>query len=181
MAAIIGQRKKLSFESTIPVNSKMPFKFGFIKRVFFCTIVLTIFMNSSEAQSQTSEISSPQELTMNWQYRVGDSPLDTSDTFIWANTDTTNTGWQSITYNNGVLEPPIQPDNGYLWLRVRLPAESWRAPHIFFVNTRKGCELYFGGQSVFSSGKIDAPSETNLAVPFWHMISLESDTVDRIL
>ena len=159
----------------------MSFKFSFVKIMLFSTMVLTSIMTSSNAQSQTLEGSPPQELIMDWQYRVGDSPLDASDAFIWANTDTTNVGWQSIGYHKGVLEPSIQPDNGYLWLRVRLPAESWRAPHIFIVNTRNGCELYLGGQRVFSSGQIDAPSKTNMVVPFWHMIPLEPDVEDRIL
>jgi two-component system sensor histidine kinase ChiS len=159
----------------------MSSKPSLVKIMFFYAMVFTFFMISSEAQPQTPESSTPQELKTNWQYRRGDSPLDTSGTFIWADTDTSNVGWQSIAYNKGIFETSIQPDNGYLWLRVRLPAKSWKDPHIFIANKRNGCELYIGGKSVFYSGEIDAPSKTNLEVPFWHMIPLAPDTGGKTL
>jgi len=156
-------------------------RMSLVKTLFFYTMALTSFMISSVAQAQTPESSPPQELNTNWKYHLGDSPVDRSGAFTWANSDSGKVDWQSLIYNNGVFEPPIQPDNGYLWLRVRLPAESWRAPHIFIANSRNGFELYLDGQSVFSSGEIDAPSKTNFVVPSWHMIPLAPDTEGKTL
>ncbi len=155
----------------------------FMRMAIFLLFIIAAIPAVATSQTQTPAPDNPlpQELNSEWQFRVGDSPFNEAGVPLWANEDTTNVAWQSITYNTGVLEPPIQPDDGYLWLRVRLPLESWRAPHIFIVNTRNGCELYLGGQRVYSSGKIDAPSETNLVVPFWRMIPLAPETEDKTL
>ena len=69
-------------------------------------------------------------------------------------------GGKRLLTSGDVKDPPIAHDEENLWLRVGLPGESWREPHIFIVNMRYGCEIYLGGRRVFYSGKMNEPSDT---------------------
>ncbi len=105
-------------------------------------IVLGWFLLNSaiaQAQLQVSGESPPMEITKDWQYRWGESPVDEKGVPLWTYQELNSPEWK--------LAPSTSDLPGYegrkiLWLRVSLPAGTWEGPTIYLPRVFLNLEVY---------------------------------------
>lgn len=122
----------------------------------------------------------PIEVTEDWQYRWGDSPVNEVGIPVWITEDTLSKEWQSIVYKDGILDPPDRNGEEYLWLRVGFNSGNWKDPHLFIDQVRFACELYVDGKLVYQSAGMNEPRIYDRVVPRWHMIPIASDRSNQV-
>jgi two-component system sensor histidine kinase ChiS len=122
----------------------------------------------------------PVELTKDWRYRWGDSPLNEAGIPVWIAEDTLSEEWQSIAYRDGILDPPDRDGEKYLWLRVGFTSGDWKDAHLFINHVRFACEVYIDGQVIYKSAGMNEPRTYHSVVPRWHMIPIESDSSNQV-
>jgi signal transduction histidine kinase len=131
-------------------------------------------------KNEGSALPLPVELTKDWRYRWGDSPLNEAGIPVWIAEDTLSEEWQSIAYRDGILDPPDRDGEKYLWLRVGFTSGDWKDAHLFINHVRFACEVYIDGQVIYKSAGMNEPRTYRSVVPRWHMIPIESDSSNQV-
>jgi len=131
-------------------------------------------------KNEGSALPMPVELTKDWRYRWGDSPLNEAGIPVWIAEDTLSEEWQSIVYRDGILDPPDRDGEKYLWLRVGFTSGDWKDPHLFINHVRFACEVYIDDQVIYKSAGMNEPRTYHSVVPRWHMIPIESDSSNQV-
>ncbi|MFZ5353160.1 MAG: ATP-binding protein [Bacillota bacterium] len=112
----------------------------------------------------------------NWEYRFGDSPKNSVGFPEWA-ADNNSEGWETFSY-------PGQPANVNnlkdVWLRVRLPEQSYRDPSVFFVTNDQLFEVYIDNELIYKFGDVTDLRNIAPGSP-WHLISLPDGYEGKLL
>jgi signal transduction histidine kinase len=122
----------------------------------------------------------PIELTKDWRYRWGDSPLNEAGIPVWIDEDTLSEKWQSIDYRNGIIDPPDRNGVKNLWLRVGFASGEWKDPYFFINHVLFACEVYIDGRLIYRSAGMNKPRKHGSIVPRWHMVPIESDIYNQV-
>ena len=121
------------------------------------------------------------EVTEGWQYRWGDSPLDSNKVRVWTYKVTDESEWRSHDYSNGITNPPDRQDHEVLWLRIDLPAISMRDPHIWIKHMRFACEVYLDSRLVYRFKSIGTPGQGKFTEDTFHLFPLDIDFQNKIV
>ncbi|MCD1258130.1 response regulator [Paenibacillus athensensis] len=105
-------------------------------------LILTFSIGQSVWQSDLTEDGTFIKLT-DWQYRLGDSPLDAAGRLVWAEPDGPDAGWSPLAGTKASID---DSPHGMEWLRVRLPERQWKDPALYF--------LIYGNYEMYVDGKL---------------------------
>ena len=115
--------------------------------LFWILIIFLLFANCTNRNSHTNPpgiIS----LTDGWQYRTGDSPVDSDGCLIWLNDNRDSSEWISVDKLDDI------PGSGYksLWIRIRLPAKDMLTPALHLNGVRQIVQIYLNGKKIYQFG-----------------------------
>lgn len=152
--------------------------FRLIHLIIIILVVLVIgslFTISFDSQIQSlGEVDSPAvKLAEGWQYRWGDSPLDTAGIPLWTYDDLANPTWQPLPILGW---PPNRQGRANLWLRITLPTTGqWHIPSLFIPQTSQRFELYLEDELIYRFGELGLTSEPRFRGQPWHLITLPTN------
>ena len=118
--------------------------------ILYCTILLLLYGNIDflRADQQTTLL-----FNDGWQYRWGDSPVDSSGIPLWLGDDPADTCWQTMQLPD---HAPNRQGNQFLWQRALLPDTLyWADPTILFFSIDQVGEIYINGEKIYTSGDWD--------------------------
>ena len=118
----------------------------------------------------------PQDIT-GWEWRWGDSPLDTSGSPAWLK-DAGSGEWQAIDFPSN---PPGRAGHEHLWLRTTLPEGEWRDPVIYLYSIDLIAQFFLDGEPLYQYGEFDDVGRGRFAGWPWHMIELPEDFAGKPL
>ena len=145
--------------------------YKFILLLFFCFILFKPV--DSQSQNNPVENLAPVELINGWLYRYGDSPLNDAGIPVWIQQDSLiDESWRPVEYKKGIAKPSGRREEKNLWLRIKLPDNRLKNPHIFIENVNFACEVYINGQSVYQSEGL-ADISRHFMIPTWHLIPVD--------
>lgn len=130
--------------------------FRFLFLIMCCSCVL-IFPTTTFAQTKDSELlhNTTYELTKGWQYRLGNSPLDSTNQPLWAvNSD--DAAWMNFKY------PGSAPNKDKIldtWFRVKLPASSLKNASLLLSEQEQEVEVYLNGKLIYGYGNMNIPAK----------------------
>ncbi len=124
--------------------------FIYKKNVHFICICFTAFilLGNCSAPKRKTNASSIIALNHNWEYRLGDSPADSSGRLIWLDDSLGSAGWTSI---EEMSEIPISGARS-LWIRTRLPDEEIHSPAMHIGGPRQIIQVYLNSRQIFEFG-----------------------------
>ncbi|WP_110674330.1 GGDEF domain-containing protein [Salinicola sp. RZ23] len=111
-----------------------------------------------------------------WEYRWGDSPLDSDGLPVWLHA--AGSGWQPIAFP---ANPPDRDGRDKVWFRLRLPDNQWHDPVLFIPSIDLIAQVYLGGRLIYQYGDFDAGDRIAFAGWPWHMIALPRDFAGKTL
>ncbi|WP_157958628.1 GGDEF domain-containing protein [Salinicola sp. CPA57] len=111
-----------------------------------------------------------------WEYRWGDSPLDTAGLPLWLTAD--GPGWQPIAFP---ATPPERNGRDKVWFRLRLPDNQWHDPVLFLSSIDLIAQVYLGDRLIYQHGDFDDGGKITFAGWPWHMIALPHDFAGKTL
>ncbi|WP_136068609.1 diguanylate cyclase [Modicisalibacter radicis] len=126
-------------------------------------MILAILMTLPGAPQADTSIKPLQ----NWEYRWGDSPLDSDGSPLWLHESSTH--WHSIGFP---ANPPGRDGRQHVWFRTVLPEGGWNDPVLYITSIDLIGQLYLGGEPIYRYGEFDAQGRGDFAGWPWHMIDL---------
>lgn len=138
-------------------------------------ILLFLSAQFSLAQSKMQNEASLFDLSHGWEYRWGDSPIDSAGIPVWTYEDA---DWNTIAcpYN-----PPNRNGRNFLWLRFTLPDFSWKEPAIFLTNAMISLEVWQDTIRVYRYGAFEPGKNAYFAATPWHEFALRPETRGKSL
>lgn len=88
------------------------------------------------------------EFDSEWQYRRGDSPVDSSGHFIWLDDSLDSPFWTSV---NSIQNIPSF-GSGSVWIRTRLPNTEMLCPAIYCMGMRQIAQIYLEKAEIYEYG-----------------------------
>jgi signal transduction histidine kinase len=139
-----------------------------------------IFLIAVPCQPQNAPAinSDPVELLHGWQYRWGDSPLDSDGVPLWTRDIPDDSAWKNI---DRPLDPPDRNGREFLWLRIRLPEHLWNDPAIFLSNVLLAAEVYLDTRKIYATDPLGFGTVGLYAQTRWHIFPLDEPTGNKIL
>ena len=119
---------------------------------------------------------SPLDLDTGWEYRWGDSPLQTDGTPAWTQEDAPE-AWQAIDFPSN---PPGREDEN-AWFRITLPSGEWRDPVLYIYSVDLIVQVYMESELIYQYGHFDEGGKGRFEGWPWHMISLPEDFAGKTL
>lgn len=110
----------------------------------------------------------PVTLTSGWQYRWGDSPVDSSGAFAWL-VDSPDAGWTALP---GLDWPSDRDGQEWIWYRSKLPLVTWEDPALYLPNVAVAFEVYLGAEMIYEFGTMAPDRRNKYAVTRVHLIPL---------
>ena len=148
-------------------------------RILFLLIVGTCFLPIS-VWAQTNFYQSPipsKEITTEWQYRWGDSPVNKSGLPEWALDDPENSSWNWF-------KIPGQPPNIHhlknVWVRVKLPSGRWLDPGLLVTTNDQRFQVFLDGQMIYQFGDMEGSHLKPPGAPL-HIIPLPLNFQNKII
>ena len=141
-------------------------------------LYLAFFSTAVWAQEGTSHVRSLMELHDGWQYRWGDSPVDSSGTPEWITDKQTDMEWQNTDIPFGL---PGRNGSTFLWLRIKLPDTNVEKPSLFFTNVLMAVEVYIGTEQIYRFGHFLPGMNDLLSSAPWHMFQAGENSSGKML
>jgi len=135
--------------------------------------VLLVIAVPCQSQHTPAEDLDPVELLHGWQYRWGDSPLDTDGAPLWTREGPDDPAWRNI---DRPVDPPDRQGREFLWLRIRLPEQSWSDPAFFLSNVLMAAEVYLDGKKIYATGDLKPGAVDRYSQARWHIFRLDEET-----
>jgi signal transduction histidine kinase len=110
----------------------------------------------------------PVTLTSGWQYRWGDSPVDTSGAFAWLQ-DRPDAGWTVLPDLNW---PTDRDEQEWIWYRSKLPLITWTDPALYLPTVAVAFEVYLGTDIIYQFGTMAPDLNNKYTVTEIHVIPL---------
>jgi len=123
-------------------------------------------------QSEESGTAAPLDLDSDWQYRWGDSPVDSDGVPVWTRDGPNDPAWSDIGFPSN---PPGRDGRENVWYRVALPEGDWRDPVLYIYSIDLIAEVYMGGEKIYGYGTFDGQGKGRFEGWPWHMIPLPRD------
>ncbi|WP_165778778.1 sensor histidine kinase [Leptospira perolatii] len=118
------------------------------------------------------------EILDGWQYRWGDSPIDTEGVPIWTK-ENSDKEWTSFVW---AQQPPNRNGAKDLWLRTRLPEGYTHDVSIYFAGSNMSYEVYLESTVLFKTSDFLAlKNNANALFGFWEVISLPKNPAGKIV
>ncbi len=129
--------------------------------------------------SQSVEAPQPIALRDGWQYRYGDSPVDSSGNYSWTYLDLSNHAWQPT----DKLHVPAgnEAQSHYLWVRVKLPAVAFPRPVLYLPHIHLHFEAYMDSTLIYQSGEPNQVQQARFMGSIWHLLPLPEPFAGRVL
>ena len=149
------------------------------KMILLGIFVYTLLVPTS-TRAQTNFYQKPlpsKELSAKWQYRWGDSPLNSSGQLEWAFDDSENRSWNWF-------KVPEQPPNIHnlknVWVRAKLPQGNWQDPGLLFATNDQRFQVFLDGRMIYQYGDMENVHRKSPGSP-WHIIPLPLDFQNKII
>ena len=111
-----------------------------------------------------------------WQFRWGDSPLDSTGKPEWVRLEQQPSWWTDV-------DVPVFYGSGqghYVWLRTEIPDFDWSSPTLFLTATLYSIEIYVDTTKIYAFGPM-----TGKTLKFesmrWHMVPLGSQAAGKTM
>ncbi|MCL4551361.1 MAG: sensor histidine kinase [Bacteroidetes bacterium] len=108
----------------------------------------------------------------NWEYRWGNSPIDSEGKPLWLKHNKGDTAWKSI---NRPSDIPMKRGETDLWISKRLKNYDINNPAVFISRVEKIFEAYLDNNKIYSFGKFTSDMRIPLMGFAWHLIELPKD------
>ncbi len=141
----------------------------------FAFVLLLLNCSGSPPPKSPSPIT---ELSSGWQYRLGDSPADSSGRFIWLEDSLNSKDWTSVTHLND-----IHPDNQVkaIWLRIELPSWHGPSPAIYTNGDGQLMQIYLDDELIDQHGNFTSIDNDHFLGWHQHLIPLPEHCSNKIL
>lgn len=149
-----------------------------LSSVAIALIFILLIAAPCQSQVSSAENPDPAELLHGWQYRWGDSPLDADGVPLWTLDDRDESDWKNI---DRPFDPPDRSGQEFLWLRIRLPEQSWSDPAIFLSNVLLAAEAYLDTHKIYATDPLGFGTVGLYAQTRWHIFPLDEPTAGRTL
>lgn len=132
-----------------------------------------MFIGTCHANLHVQEVE-PQVLRGQWFYHWGDLPKnDTSGNWQFSQGD-----WHQIEFPENL---PNRNQHNIVWVKINLPAGSWRDPYLFLSSVDLTFETFHNGIRIHHFGDIDAHGQSDFEGWPWHIIRLPNNYADHTL
>ncbi len=128
---------------------------------------------------QDNTYSDHQYLNLNtgWQYRIGDSPVDSTGNLVWLHDSLNAEDWQPVSGPHELSQPGIKA----MWLRVQIPEWKDKNPGIYFVGMGPECQIYLDQDLVYQFGNFISLNDDHFHGWRQHPIQLPDEISGRTL
>lgn len=133
--------------------------------ICFAVILFSICLNAESMKADSPII----ELRTGWQYRIGDSPADSSGRLIWLDDSVSLSEWTSV---NSLNEIPAERQSKALWLRIRLPDWKGPSPGLFAGRVDQIMQIYLEDELLYQYGDFYAVNDNRFQSWRNHLIPL---------
>lgn len=135
--------------------------------IFLIFTLLALLATSSPASATEANLN--KETVLNgWFYHWGDLPKNTQ-TGQWI---FDNNQWLPTESPSAI---PGRQDEKIVWLKITLPADSWRDPHLFISSVDLTLQAFLANNLIYQFGHIDDEGNSRFEGWPWHLIRLPAD------
>ena len=146
----------------------------FSSPLIFSQVSRNSVSNYNSQQHQQSIIS----LSGNWQYKWGNSPVDSNGNYTWLYEAFSDTSWKSIDKPSDISFNPNQTD---LWVRTKLPQWNGHGAAILIERIEQIMEIFLDGKEIYTYGNFSAKEKIATKGWHWHLIKLPPDFGGKII
>ena len=112
-----------------------------------------------------------------FQYRWGDSPVDSSGIFTWLRYDPDDQNWKEVQYLRNI---PGERQK-FLWLRTQLPDREWDQPTLTLSDVPFIFEAYIDTDLIYTNGELKSLPDNKYKLMQYHMFPLRARYAGRLL
>lgn len=113
-----------------------------------------------------------------WEYRWGDSPIDSSGKLLWLKEANMDNSWKAISKPSQI---PIAAQKKDLWVRINLKDIGNECSAIFIKRIEKIFEVYLDTTIIYSFGKFSSGEKIPVMGFAWHLIKLPKNLNGKTL
>ncbi len=136
-----------------------------------------LLLNCSGSKDQTGP-ENILSLTNGWQYRLGDSPTDSTGHLLWLDIDIDTALWTPI---NRFNEIPTHKQSNSLWLRTQLPDCHCLSPGLFIGQVSQSMQVFLDNVLIYQFGEFASIDTDHFMGWQHHLIPLPANYIDRTL
>ncbi len=137
--------------------------------------------NLSEKNIIQQENDPPLKISQGWEYRWGDSPVDSNGVATWIFDSLATASWEPLAFAEGESTPLGRNGEVILWLRVPLPDGNWRDPNLHIRAIGFAGEIYLNQTKIYTYRTVNKPGDGFFNGPRWHLIPLDKDFPNKML
>ena len=139
--------------------------FKFLKIFLVPIFILTSYCSAQEYSS--NNFNDIIKLTTNkWQYRLGDSQIDSNGNLTWLYDSLSSSKWKSV---DTFKEIPSVNNDKYIWVRTVLPNWEGSNPSVYVDDIRQAMQVYLDNKKIYQFGNFD-PVEKH--IPYGYTVHL---------
>lgn len=135
--------------------------------VVFGSLILFINLTSNSQNEQLNP--PPVELTQQWQYRLGDSPINEQETPAWTLEKGENQNWQTLEVPGKLKIPPGEK---FVWLRTNLPEATWPYPGLYIRGIPNLLQVYIEERLGYVYYELNQDNNLELKEEKWPVIPI---------
>ncbi len=140
--------------------------------------VFTSNLNNEYSYAVTAAKSDPIYSLSQWQYRWGESPVNSDGSFAWMDSDYSYDGWIDFEYPG---RPPNPGNYKSLWVKAVLPDEQLTYAVFRYRAPQNTSEIYLDNKLIYSYGKHDTMEKVRTPGSTWHFVVLPSDYAGKTI
>jgi len=145
---------------------------------FFLNSAPVYSSNIKQTTKSTNESPPIIELNSGWQYRIGDSPTDSSGRLIWLDDGPDSAEWTTV---NSLNEIPIDKKIKSLLIRIKLPDNQSLIPGLFIGDVDQAMQVYLENELIYQFGDFIDINENHFLGWRHHLIPLPDNFSNRWL
>lgn len=149
-----------------------------MKKLIFAFIFLMIIDNSYKTFAMETSKSSNIPEKLRWEYKIGDSTIDTDGIPLWAKDGSSSKGWLICNVPQQGLS---DAGDNHLWLKAVLPDYKIQEPAIFLMTYDKTFEVYLNDKLIFQFGNLITASDKSSPGSPWNIINLPDDYAGKTI
>jgi len=130
----------------------------------FGRLCLTVFFYFSVSLA----VHAKTDLESGWEYRWGDSPVDSRGIPDWISGEAPDQ-WNAIGFPSN---PPGRRGQDQVWYRISLPDGSWQEPILYIYSVDLIVQVWLDGEQIYQYGHFDKDGKGRFEGWPWHAISL---------
>ncbi|MCK5148959.1 response regulator [bacterium] len=147
---------------------------GILYAIFASFLLMLNCTDSLPAENLSPTI----ELKTGWQYRIGDSPTNSSGHYVWLDDSLNSVDWTSVSSLKEIqTEEPMQS----LWLRIPVPEWEGGNPGLFIRGARQIMQVWLGDELIYQYGDFSLIDEARFKGWRHHLIQLPDEWDNRLI